>query len=576
MLGLLVLMMAAFPATSSTAQQNGQQLQQQQLQQQQQKQRLAPELDFDNTPRVFESDVPYSGADERIENQLSSIPAAVLKAQTPTRNQTFIPQQIIQSPPPTRILSTPPSPQPVPDTYALTRGCKPGVFSRVNPQWVSVSPSDPPVVVEGTVSLSKVTYEDFPFNHKSHDHNFDVIVDPKYMGFVGTANDKINGQPRIMEMEWEIGTRNTGITDRFPKEFWPMEGDRVWMQGRWIFDCGHYSADLTNPRNPRYYGFNTEVHPPSAVAFTRLEPILFPGYRQAQIFPAAVTHIYIHGQGGYYNTPVGGRNYEFDIPMPQKPSSILPTTQLRYVVLGLPFGGPAPIVTPKPQENKAHVAIPLSGIAASPNLKYGAIVASTWTDQRFRPISTEGYRTLKVTFDSIQVYNDHDPFGSGSGEWYNLWVGVNGRWIELSGPSGHYGLNDVDDGDVKVFNLGATGGPEGGRKSVTLMVPEKGALKIRTTGWERDAVDDYFGRSVSLKPSLLNNNDRIGLLSKDFSAANNFGIGSHADFSARNVDSDTNRDFNLRYRIEQVSITPPTNQPSSQLPSAPTKPPVLP
>ena len=32
-----------------------------------------------------------------------------------------------------------------------------------------------------------------------------------------------------MEMEWEIGTVNDGRDDRFPKEFWPSVGDRVWM-----------------------------------------------------------------------------------------------------------------------------------------------------------------------------------------------------------------------------------------------------------------------------------------------------------------------------------------------------------
>ena len=107
-------------------------------------------------------------------------------------------------------------------------------------------------------------------------------------------------------------------------------------------------------------------------------------------------------KGGYYNTPVGDQNYGFDIPMPPKPS-ILPTVQLRYSVIGLPYGGPAPIVTAKPQENKAHVVIPLSGIPASPNVKYGAVVAAKWIDTTRLILSTEGFRTLRVTFDSIRV-----------------------------------------------------------------------------------------------------------------------------------------------------------------------------
>ena len=63
-----------------------------------------------------------------------------------------------------------------------------------------------------------------------------------------------------MEMEWEIGTTNDGSDDRFPKEFWPSEGDRVWMVGRYIFDCGHPPP-------------HTELHPANAVAFTHFEPV---------------------------------------------------------------------------------------------------------------------------------------------------------------------------------------------------------------------------------------------------------------------------------------------------------------
>ena len=37
---------------------------------------------------------------------------------------------------------------------------------------------------------------------------------------------------------------------------------------------------------------------------------------------ATVANIYIHGRGGYYDSPVGGQNYnyEFDIPLAPKPS----------------------------------------------------------------------------------------------------------------------------------------------------------------------------------------------------------------------------------------------------------------
>ena len=161
-----------------------------------------------------------------------------------------------------------------------------------------------------------------------------------------------------------------------------------------------------------------------------------------------------------------------------------------------------------------------------------------------------------MTFDSINVRHDHD-WGF-SGEWDNLWVGVNGKWIELSGPSGHYGLDDVDDDQEIVFPTGS--------KTATVMVPENGELKIQTTGWEDDN-DGYYGRSLLRPPppiGALNDNDKIGYIQSRYCSmrivgycAGNFGIGPQIDASKRDGDADTAGDFALGYRIEQLSLTPP-------------------
>jgi hypothetical protein len=355
-----------------------------------------------STPKDFS----YAEDGPQIEDlqrlQALTPPGSPLRAKilgSTTGNLTSPSQATITAPPPKTAFPIPATPQPQPDTGALARGCKTGLYERVNPAWVGARPfpyGNMPSVAEGIITPSKVTvtHHDWPFNHKSHDENFYVKVDPKYTYLVSTAHPQdANGQ-RTMEMEWEIGSANNGITDRFPKEFWPWKGDRVWMIGRWVWDCGHFTA------TPTPHGYQTEIHPPFATAFTRNEPYKFPGENRPS--SASVAYIYIHGQGGYYNTPVGDQNYGFDIPMPPKPS-ILPTVQLRYSVIGLPYGGPAPIVTAKPQENKAHVVIPLSGIPASPNVKYGAVVAAKWIDTTRLLLSTEGFRTLRVTFDSIRV-----------------------------------------------------------------------------------------------------------------------------------------------------------------------------
>jgi hypothetical protein len=603
------------------------QLQQQQPQQQQQKQlqqQLQPQLQQELRSAIQEKGNTTSSLDlttEKIPNGFEideefdiekaqeilnqTLPSSPLKAQilgptalgAATENQALQAatenQAPINAPPPPTALLNPTSTQPVSDTGALARGCDPGL--PINPGWVTVKPYPyDNVVAQGIIASSRinVVHHDYPFNHKSHDNNFHVTLDPKYNGLPSTAVDRVKDGPYIgrynMNQEWEIGTANTGITDRFPKLFWPWEGDRVWMMGKWVYDCMHFS--VRKSPLPLFYGYNTEIHPAFATAFTRNEPYQFPGENKPS--SATMTYIYIHGQGGSFNTPVGGQNYEFDIPIPPKPSSFLPTVQLRSSVIGLPFGGPAPIVTPRSQlcdfggtmTPCAHVVIPLSGIPKSTGLKYGAIVTAKWIDTT-RPLpEPEGFRTLRVTFDSIKINNDHDGdikvplLGTvkQAGEWNKLWVGVNGKWIELSGPSGHYGLNSVYGGQVKVFPPGS--------KSVTVTVPQSGVLKIQTSGWESDPIDDCFGKSITrllydycLGPG--SDNDNIGLILNRYSSPDNFGIGPHPMYSIRNPsggDIDTDRDFILNYRIQQLVAYPPTTQPPvGRLPTGPTQPPVL-
>ncbi|HKG31894.1 MAG TPA: hypothetical protein VKA91_11540 [Nitrososphaeraceae archaeon] len=163
---------------------------------------------------------------------------------------------------------------------------------------------------------------------------------------------------------------------------------------------------------PFYYGYKTEIHPPFTTAFTRNEPTIFPGENRPS--SATMTYIYIHGQGGNFDTPVGGQNYQFDIPILPKPCKVfcLPTTQLHYRVIGLPSGGPAPIVIPNSQLCNfggamtpcAHVIIPLSSIPKSTGLKYGAAVAVKWIDTT-RPIpEPEGFR------NSFRLNSICDPY----------------------------------------------------------------------------------------------------------------------------------------------------------------------
>jgi len=118
------------------------------------------------------------------------------------------------------------------------------------------------VVIEGTVLESRMSLADLPLNHSSFDWNLMLEPDPAYRPMLAEHPRQVPrdperpdlGQVDVMEIEWE--------TNHLPLEFRPVRGDRAWIMGRWIFDCGHKP-------------FKTEIHPPKALAFGRLEPVSF-------------------------------------------------------------------------------------------------------------------------------------------------------------------------------------------------------------------------------------------------------------------------------------------------------------
>ncbi len=430
----------------------------------------------------------------------------------------------------------------IPNETAKTRGCRNGVnpLNRISPSWVSVEASDAPKAAEGIVRESHTATNDNPAFHVSHDWNADVFLDSAYNGLNSDGNGVEDGERR-MEIEWESAF--------FPPSFWPTPGDRAWMLGRWIFDCGHPDP------------YRSEIHPPKAVAFTHAEPVIFPGDQQPS--SSNLTRIYIHGRGGYYKTPAAGRNYEFNVPLPPKPVRF---SSLRTQILSLPFGGPSPTFTvTNTKPPMLHVTYPLAGVSDPGNTRrFGAVIATAWQNS-ISLLGTPGYRLLRVTLDSIKINNDHDGTLSGSGEW-RLWVRIGSTWLEIPG------LGDVDGGDTVRIN-----------KSVVVIVPDAGALALQTSGWEDDCDNRFRARDTDIKlwdasvgdlQCEINGNDNIGILERkgEYSAAQNYGIGSHDAPSARNGDADTAGDFNLRYRVELVKRFPPSTGPVIQ-PAQPAIPP---
>lgn len=180
---------------------------------------------------------------------------------------------------------------------------------------------DKPTILQGFVSFppanessnaqapAEVSEEEIPWNHYTHDFTFKVTPDPTYQHLLSSwerfpggtipnipvaSCEALGGLPNgtscvipgevcpdlttgdtchhtEMEVEWENASLMSVNDDddrtwgAVPEYVWPASGDRVWVMGRWIFDCGHPAAD-----SKQYVKFSTEIHPPRALVTYRL------------------------------------------------------------------------------------------------------------------------------------------------------------------------------------------------------------------------------------------------------------------------------------------------------------------
>ena len=250
---------------------------------------------------------------------------------------------------------SPPSPPQLSSNAEPRSGCRTGVFDfgKLEPEWVPVDLDWHPQVAEGVVRGTHVGGDENPLTHEQHDLNFEVHLDPQYVYLLSDASNRINWKPfigeRTIEAEWDIA--------HFPASpWWPLPGDRVWMVGRWVWDCGE----------PPY---QTELHPPQFLATIRDEERFFNGISLP--LRAKTAYIHIAGKGGDQPYLWGNRRYEaqtmsyfyrdyqFDIPLPPKPRNAVLVTDAGIV----PLGATAPALTPildDPNHPKLRVRIRLN------------------------------------------------------------------------------------------------------------------------------------------------------------------------------------------------------------------------
>jgi hypothetical protein len=349
----------------------------------------------------------------------------------------------------------------------------------------------------GWVRYSHPSTGDLPFDHDWHDANFYVDYDIPYgdqadikninsdANYTANANfldygpkEVLHGPfpvpgQRLSEVEWD--------SSHFPETFWPTAGDRFWMMGRYIWDCGH-------PDPP---GYHTEIHPPTAVAFTRYAKDI-----TGEAAPNTLTcqtRVYIHGKSGIkhydrfplpdpakfdnYDSPVATRNYDFKIDLPLNNS---PNREPFAKLVDLPYGGPAPVFDlTEPGTVKVHYPLALGD--PSPDRKFGAVIVSGWKT----PVpDSPGFTKVKVEVEKIVIRKRHTPLCQAD---WNLYLNVNGQWTKIPNTFG------MIDGSIIPVNFSTT---------VDMPNTADARLIIEVAGWV-SMIDSLFGaRFDPLKFSL--------------------------------------------------------------------------
>src|SRR5437879_1099703 len=121
-----------------------------------------------------------------------------------------------------------------------------------------------PTTLEGTVTYSKLAWDDTFWDHYTGDGNFFVYPDAAFQNLLAYPGNSRHGdgiELGRIEVEWDRAPQADGApiaSGAFPTWALPVEGDWVRVIGAFICDCGH-------PEN----GFRSEIHPPKMLMILR-------------------------------------------------------------------------------------------------------------------------------------------------------------------------------------------------------------------------------------------------------------------------------------------------------------------
>jgi hypothetical protein len=249
----------------------------------------------------------------------------------------------------------------------------------------------------------------------------------------------------LIECEWENAL--------IPLWAVPQEGSRVWLTGRWIFDCGH-----VGPR-----GHRSEIHPPKAIVSYRSEAVHFGGNAGATQARQAV--VYIGRRGGYIDQRINDEDYAFDLHLPPRPHPAAePRLHVKAMIAPLPVK-PRATLFPETNPRMFRVVVPLKG-ASDALEEYGALVSAGWSD----PDGTQAAKVKKYRVTIERVISSGAPEPPSDDTW-RFFYGVNGRWDRVS-------LKE------DATQLGTR---------VELMLHDEDLVHVTACGFARRKIDDFMG-----------------------------------------------------------------------------------
>jgi hypothetical protein len=386
-------------------------------------------------------------------------------------------------------------------------------------QWATVFPNEGKVyhVVEGICKHAECGIADDCLSHTFYDWNMDLIVDPQYQCMITDGTNTIHTERE---------------SNSLPTWVWPSpgdpnidsDGDRVWMAGEFIYDCGHCAggSDLT--------GCYTEIHPIMGIATIRDRADTLIASGRSGYVPATRADVWIYGDAGCANAiqceddnancpppwptlalcSVPGvqpypitRVWMFTIALPPRPVSNATPVWRFEARPGDRFPSLRPTVTYLPasnggQRDSLRIEINLLG-ATNPGPFARSIVAGWNPGTANLPI-----HHFRVDFTGIKINDDLDGLLQEGGEWY-YWASVNGLWQTIFG-------NVRTQTPTAVY----TGQQLRLTQSFDFAIADTGAITLASLGFDDDAV---------LGCTIVNGNP--GGIAARWTKAQNFGIGTH-------------------------------------------------